>query len=90
MPIRFRWSLTRRLPRSSRDRVAIRELRSLRRVKGWSGSNLHPHYMTGSKGLIGGPTPDPRPLHNHPNHQPGQGETWGSAAARKTWRGINP
>jgi len=55
----------------------------------WSGSNVHPHYMTGGKGLVGGPTPDPRPLHNHPNHQPGQGETWGSAAARKTWRGIN-
>ncbi len=55
----------------------------------WSGSNVHPHYMTGGKGLVGGSTSDPRPLHNHPNHKPGQGETWGSAAARKTWRGIN-
>lgn len=44
----------------------------------WSGSNVHPHYMTGGKGLVGGPTPDPRPLHNHPNHQPGPGETWDS------------
>jgi hypothetical protein len=55
----------------------------------WSGSNVHPHYLTGGKGLVGGPTPDPRPLHNHPNHIPDEGETWGSEAARKSWRGIN-
>lgn len=55
----------------------------------WSGSNIHPHYKTGGKGLVGGPTPDPRPLHNHPNHEPGQGESWGNSGARKTWRGIN-
>lgn len=55
----------------------------------WSGSNVHPHYMTGGKGLVGGATPDPRPLHNHPSHKPPVGDTWGSAAARKTWRGIN-
>ncbi len=55
----------------------------------WSGSNVHPHYMTGGKGLVGGATPDPRPLHNHPNHKPPVGDAWGSAAARKTWRGIN-
>jgi hypothetical protein len=55
----------------------------------WSGSNVHPHYLTGGKGLVGGPTPDPRPLHNHPNHVPGQGEVWGSEAARKSWRGTN-
>ncbi|HPM25459.1 MAG TPA: hypothetical protein PLP66_16230, partial [Phycisphaerae bacterium] len=55
----------------------------------WSGSNVHPHYRTGGKGLVGGSTPDPRPLHNHPTHVPGTGETWGLEAARKTWRGIN-
>jgi len=55
----------------------------------WSGSNVHPHYVTGGKGLVGGDTPDPRPLHNHPQHVPDEGDTWGSEAARKTWRGIN-
>lgn len=55
----------------------------------WSGSNAHPHYLTGGKGLVGGSTPDSRPLHNHPLHVPEEGDTWGSEAARKSWRGIN-
>ncbi|MEW6199810.1 MAG: hypothetical protein AB1601_14250 [Planctomycetota bacterium] len=44
----------------------------------WSGSNQHPHYMTGGK--AGGT--DTQPLHN-------RAEDAGSQAARKTWRGIN-
>ncbi len=44
----------------------------------WSGSNVHPHYMTGGKA---GPL-DSRPLHNRDDQA-------GSQAARKTWRGIN-
>jgi len=44
----------------------------------WSGSNQHPHYMTGGK--AGGL--DPQPLHNRDDDA-------GSRAARKSWRGIN-
>jgi len=44
----------------------------------WSGSNSHPHYVTGGKAGTHGA----RPLHN-------RDEDAGSAAARKTWRGIN-
>jgi hypothetical protein len=56
----------------------------------WSGSNQHPHYVSGGKGLVGGGDPlDTRPLVNHPEHLPGSGEVWGSEAARLSWRGIN-
>ena len=44
----------------------------------WSGSNQHPHYMTGGKA---GPL-DTAPLHS-------RDDDGGSPAARKTWRGIN-
>lgn len=48
----------------------------------WSGSNVHPHYQRGGKGVAGSPL-DTRPLHNLATTI-----NYGSLAARMTWAGI--
>lgn len=48
----------------------------------WSGSNQHPHYVTGGKG-DGSDGLDTHPLLNTDDAD-------GDPSARKTWRGINP